>query len=247
MSDVQKILESLLLRTQRSELKWSADAKLTDARHPLDVTDGRDAEPKSVVVSAFVCTFPQSRIRIRMYEVNGAPDLAIVQIELISGEVVTEWRLAAGAVEWDVMVPLWSAAKAQVMSTVVDELLGEPVTPTVSVEDRRQQFLQLVAGQWRLEYQSGPRWCPEELRIDIHGNYYAKHKGDQPYFTLRNIYYDPIGHNVTFEKVEAAGPKKGDLRQVEVLRVDPQGQWMKGYAQEDAHGLRYERIPVTDQ
>lgn len=252
LDNIREVVDSLHRKTELQQLRWDLDTK-EEAFVPLPLV--LDAHRKSVncIVSAFRCHTPASVFRLRHFDVAEGPDAAVLSVlRPTDDKTLGDWAVSEGDPDWPRILGLYMCIRSQFPPDVVRDVLhgieGEAADveesdeQSFSFEESTRQFFASVAGSWVLWYYRGSTRRVERLRIDEEGNYYIIKRGDRPYFRLRDVFYDPDGRSVSFAKEEATGPREGRIRQVEVLRVSPDGMRMTGYAQHDGHRLEYARV-----
>ncbi len=250
INNMREVLASLVKKTEMQKIRWDLDHNW-DAAGPQALPERQGT---SVFTSSFIAHFPHSIIRAKFVEADNGLNYAQFIVEELEGGMLGDWIILDGDPDWSKAHELFKLVADQCSSKALARLveqieqsnqMGESENANFQ-DDLATQFFKRIAGQWHLTYYRGKNGFPEDCRIDAAGQYFVEKKRETPYFYLSDVFYDPEGNNVSFAKVEAAGPKKGKTRQVEVLQIDPKGQWMKGYAQDDGHRLEYVRRESSD-
>lgn len=253
LENMRVVAEKLVEKTEEGKLRW-------DSISTWDVAEGLPAPlirnlrpyPISFVTTSFACHTPATLFHIHHYDVAGAPNVIVLSVLTpMKDKNNGDWIVSQGDEDWRKLELLYDCIRKRFTSERFEDVLAGIDEGTVdqaaekdnlSFEEAANRFFRKVAGSWKLEFYRGSDRRYEELRIDDEGNYFIPKYPDKPYFQLRDVYFDPDGHNVSFAKFDCIGIHRGRVRQVEVLRIDPNWRWMKGYAQHDEHRLEYTRL-----
>lgn len=240
-TDLQELLTVLSKWTDANTAQWELDSDLSDAEHPITARRPTLSQATNLGIVGYTLHHAQYQVRLLCFDVAGDLDFVQISLESPSGGKLRTWALAQGSSEWQTVRGLLAKIKDRTTKGILDQFKSTDA-PT-QLDAKSAEFFKTIAGTWKLEYERDKKTYSEEINIDQKGNYcYLKDNAETLAFVLRDVYYDPDGRTVTFSKIEAAGARKGLLRHVEVLKIDPTATVMSGFAQHDRHSLKYTRL-----